>query len=150
MEGEVSRVKRACLLSQKQIREIVMDSDSDEQKYYASSDMEDEQHPCPPSQRSPISQPSSPDYSASSSEDEDAVGNVAGQQPHSSVWTLPPKPRRRVVHTFTGAPNGKSSEAAHITSESTSLSVVLLSFAEIVTLLVVEMNGYYHQYLRQF
>ena len=37
MEGEVSRVKRARLLSQKQIREIVMDSDSDEQKYYASS-----------------------------------------------------------------------------------------------------------------
>jgi len=37
MEGEVSRVKRAHLLSQKQIREIVKDSDSDEQKYYASS-----------------------------------------------------------------------------------------------------------------
>jgi len=37
MEGEVSRVKRARLLSQKQIREIVMDSDSDEKKYYASS-----------------------------------------------------------------------------------------------------------------
>ena len=38
MEGEVLRVKRARLLSQKQIREIIMDSDSDEQKYYASSD----------------------------------------------------------------------------------------------------------------
>jgi len=49
MEGEVSRMKRARLLSQKQIREIVMDSDSDEQKYYAFSDMEDEQQPRPPS-----------------------------------------------------------------------------------------------------
>jgi hypothetical protein len=92
MEGEVLCVKRARLLSQKQIREIVMDLDSDEQKYYASSDTEDEQQPRPPSRRSPISQPSSPDYSASSSEDEDAVGNVAGRQPHPSVWTLPPKP----------------------------------------------------------
>ena len=78
MEGEILHVKRARLLSQKQIREIVMDSDSDEQKYYAFSDMEDEQQPRPPSRPSPISQPSSPDYSASSSEDEDAVGNVAG------------------------------------------------------------------------
>ena len=138
MEGEVSRVKRARLLSLKQIREIVMDSDSDEQKYYASSDTEDEQQPRPPSRRSPISQPSSPDYSASSSEDEDAVGNVAGWQPHPCLWTLPPKPRRRVVHTFIGAPNGKSSEAAHITSESTPLSVLLL---------VVETNRYYYQFL---
>ena len=40
MEGEVLRVKRARLLSQKQIREIVKDSDSDEQKYYASSNSE--------------------------------------------------------------------------------------------------------------
>jgi hypothetical protein len=49
MEGEVLHVKRARLLSQKQIREIVMDSDSDEQKYYAYSDTEDEQQPRPPS-----------------------------------------------------------------------------------------------------
>jgi len=51
------------------------------------------------------------------------------------------------MHTFIGAPNGKISEAAHITSESTPLSVLLLFFAEIVTLPVVEMNRYYHQFL---
>ena len=33
MESEVSRVKRARVLSQNQIREIVMDSDSDEEKH---------------------------------------------------------------------------------------------------------------------
>jgi len=54
------------------------------------------------------------------------------------------------VHNFIGAPNGKSSEAAHITPASTPLSVLLLFFAEIVTLLVVEMNRYYHQFLDNF
>ena len=43
METEVARVKRACVLSQNQIREIVMDSDSDEEKYYACEEMDEEQ-----------------------------------------------------------------------------------------------------------
>jgi len=64
------------------------------------------------------------------------------------VWALPPKPQKRVVHTFTGASNRKSSEAAHITKESTPLSVLLLFFAEIITLLVVETNQYYDQFLQ--
>ena len=72
---------------------------------------------------------------------------MAGQQLQPCLWTLPPQPQRRVVHTFTGAPNGKSREAAHVMSESTPLSVLLLFFAEIITLLVVEMNRYYHQFL---
>jgi len=123
-----------------------MDSDSNKEKYYVSEDTEDDE-PCPPSQRSSISEPPRPDFSASSSEDEDDVGNVAGQQTQLCLWTLPPQPRRRVVHTFTGAPNGKSKEAAHVTSESTPLSVLLLFFVEIITLLVVETNCYYHQFL---
>ena len=48
---------------------------------------------------------------------------MAGQQPQPCLWTLPPQQQRRVVHTFTGARNGKSREAAHVTSESTPLSV---------------------------
>jgi len=123
-----------------------MDSDSDEEKYYVSEDAEDDK-PCPPSRQSSVSEPPSPDFSASSSEDEDDVGNMAGQQPQPCLWTLPPQPRRRVVHTFTGAPNGKSREAAHITSESTPLSILLLFFTEIITLLVVKTNCYYHQFL---
>jgi len=119
-----------------------MDSDSDEEKYYASEDTEDDE-PRPPS----ISEPPRPDFSTSSSEDEDDVGNVAGQQPQSCLWTLPPQPRRHVVHTSTVAPNGKSREAAHVMSESTPLSLLLLLFAEIITLLVLETNCYYHQFL---
>ena len=142
-------MKRARLLSQNQIREIVMDSDSDEEKYYASEDSEDNE-PCPPSRRSSVSQPPSPDFSASSSEDEVAVGNVADQQPQPCLWIQSAKPRRRVVHTFIGAPNRKSSEAAHITREFTSLSVLLLFFTEIITWLVVETNRYYYQFLSNF
>jgi len=96
---------------------------------------------------SSISEPRSSDFSASSSEDEDVVGNVAGQQPQPCLWTLPPQPRRCVVHTFTGALNGKIREAAHITSESTPVSILLLFFAEIITLLVVKTNCYFHQCL---
>jgi hypothetical protein len=90
MQPEVLRVKWARLLSRNQIREIVMDSDSNEENYYASEDMEDEPHP--PLRPSSISQPPSPDFSASSSEDEDDVGNVAGQQPQPCLCTLPPRP----------------------------------------------------------
>jgi hypothetical protein len=84
---------------------IVMDSDSDKEAYYISTDTEDEQQPRPPS---PISKPASPDYCASSSEDEGDVDNVAGRQPQPSQWTLPPKPRKHVVHTFIGAPKGNT------------------------------------------
>ena len=124
-----------------------MDSDSNEEKYYTSADTEDEEEPHPPSWQSSSSQPPSPDFSVSRSEDEDDVGNVAGQQPQPSQWTLPPKPQRCVVHTFIGAPNGESSVAAHITRESTLLRNLLLFFTEIITLLVVEMYRYYHQFL---
>jgi len=107
MEREVSSVKWARLLSKNQTREIVMDSDCDE-NYYTSEDTEDEEDPLPPSRRSSISQPPSPDFSANSSEDEDDVGNLAGQQQQPSLWTLSPKPRRRLMHTFIGAPMGKA------------------------------------------
>jgi len=147
--GVVSCAKRARVLSRNEIREIVMDSDSDKVKYHATQESENEKEPCPPSQWSSLSQPPSPDYSASSSEDEDD-GNVAGQQRQPSQWTLPPKPRRRLVHNFIGDPNGKSSEAAHITPASTPLSVLLLYFTEIVTLLVVQLNRYYHRFLDNF
>jgi hypothetical protein len=92
MQLEVLHVKRACLLSQNQIQEILMDSDSDEEKHYTSEDMEDKEEPCPPLQQSSISQSPSADFSASGSEDEDDVGNMADQQPQPCLWTMPPKP----------------------------------------------------------
>jgi len=66
-------VKRARVLFIKEIQDIVMCSDSDEDKYYESQESGDEEEPRPPSRRSSISQPASPDYSASSSEDEDGL-----------------------------------------------------------------------------
>jgi hypothetical protein len=103
MQHEVLHVKWAHLLSQNQIQEILMDSDSDKEKYYAFEDTEDEEESHPRSRLSYISQPASPDFSSINSEDEDDVGNVAGRQPQPCLWTQPPKPRRRVVHTFIGA-----------------------------------------------
>ena len=47
--GDVSCAKRAGVLSRNEIREIVMESDSDEDKYYASQVSEDEEEPRPPS-----------------------------------------------------------------------------------------------------
>jgi len=89
--GDVSCSKWGHVLSRNEIREIVVDSDSDEDKYYESQESADKEEPCLPSRRSSISLPPNPDHSASSSEDEDDVGNVAGQQPQPSQWTLPPK-----------------------------------------------------------
>ena len=126
----------------------VTDSDSDEAENNTSDTEDEGVEPHSLLRGSPSSEPSSSlDYSASSSDEEDTVGNVSGHQPQPLQWTLPHYPQRRVVHTFTGAPIGKSSEAAHITRESTPLSVLLLFFAEIITLLVVETNRYYHKYL---
>ena len=94
IQREFSCVKRARvdLLSPNQIREVIMDSDSEEDKSYTSQESEDEEQPRPPSRRSSFSEPPSPDYS-NSSED----GNVGGQHPQPCKWTLPPKPRRPVV-----------------------------------------------------
>jgi hypothetical protein len=122
-----------------------MDSDSEEETYSTSEDTEDDE-PRPPSRLSSVSQHSGPDFSAISSEDDD-VGNVAGQQTQPCLWTQPSQPLRRVVHIFIGAPNGKSREAGHVTNKSTPLSVLLLFFADIITLLVVETNRYYQQFL---
>jgi hypothetical protein len=70
------------------------------------------------------------------------------QQATTSRWTLPPWPRNSVIHTYTGGPSGlKNSEAPHINDGSSPLSVFLLYFTEIIPLLVVESNRYYHNYI---
>jgi len=111
-----------------------MDSDSDEEQYDTSGMEDEKMEPHPPLRKSRLSQAmSSSDFSASTSEDDEAVENVASQQPQSTQWTLPPYPRMCVLHPFTGAPRGKNSEAAHVTVQSTPLSVVMLFFVEIIT-----------------
>ena len=57
-------------------------------------------------------------------------------------------PQRGVAHTFTGGPRGKrNSEVLHLDNSSSPLSVFLLYFEEIITLLVVQTNRYYHDNL---
>jgi hypothetical protein len=73
----------------------------------------------------------------------DGFQSGSGQQ-----WTRPSGPQRDVVHTFTRGQRGKRNiEALHINNSSSPLSVFLLYFAEIITLLVVETNRYYHAHL---
>jgi len=102
---DVSCAKRAGVLSGDEIREIVMDSDRDEDKYYASQESEYEEEPRPPSRRLPFHSLQVQIISPASSEDDD-ICNVAGPQPQPTQWTLPPKHRRRVVYIFIGVPNG--------------------------------------------
>ena len=57
-----------------------MNSDSNKAEYNTCGLVDEEMEPRPPSRVSPNSQPSSsPDFSASTSEDEDAAENVATQ-----------------------------------------------------------------------
>jgi hypothetical protein len=66
----------------------------------------------------------------------------------STSWTRPSSPQTSVVHTYTGGNRGKKdNEAPHINDASSPLSVFLLYFAEIITLLVVESNRYYHDHV---
>ena len=142
--------KCARLLSPHKIRELVMYSDSDEAGYdtYSSAAEDDEVEPHLLSRGScSLLSSAGTDSAASVSEDEDdTVQNVAGQHPQPTQWTLPPYPQRCVVHTFTGDPTGKSSEAKHITRDLSPLCILLLFFAEIITVLVVESNWYYQDY----
>ena len=72
----------------------------------------------------------------------DGVQSGSGQQ-----GTRPSGPQRGVVHTFTGAPRGKrNSEVPELNDSFSPLSIFLLYFAEIITLLVVETNRYYHDH----
>ena len=101
--------------------------------------------------RSSIDVPHSPCSSSSSAEDD--LGQIRSdvqtpQEQTTLQWTRPPCHQEHVVHTFTRGPCGrKDVEAPHISESSTPLSVFLLYFAEIITLLVVETNRYYHHYL---
>ena len=73
---------------------------------------------------------------------------VQTQQPVTLLWTRPSSPQSSVAHTYKGGPRGKTdNEASHINDGSSPLSVFLLYFAEIITMLVVETNRYYHDYI---
>jgi len=141
------------LLKPSEISELVVDTDSDEAS--VSSDISSDSvpglsQPQPCHQTASSYKPSS-SVSSSASDEEDAVESGPGEQIQQAVtlqWTRPSCPQSSVAHTFTGAPRGKKdNEASHINDGSSPLSVFLLYFAEIISLLVVESNCYYHDYI---
>ena len=90
---------------------------------------------------------SSSSLSSSAFDEWEVFQSGSGQQVQTPSL-LPSGPHRSVVHTFTGGPRGKrEGEAPHINEGYNPLSVFLLYFAEIVTLLVGDTNRYYHDHL---
>ena len=138
----------------REISELIVDSDSDEAG--VSSDVSSVEGG--PESVAGLSQPqpycqtasslkSSSSISSNTSDEDDAGESRPGEQIQQAVtlqWTPPSCPQSSVAHTYTGGPRGKKDdEASHINDGSSPLSVFLLYFAEIITLLVVETNRYY-------
>ena len=94
---------------------------------------------------------SSSSISSSASDKEDAGENGPGkqtQQPITLQLTRPSCLQNSVAHTYTGGPRGKEdNEASHINDGSSPLSIFLLYFADVTSLLVVKTNSYYHDYI---
>jgi len=147
--------KRRRFLQSSEIAELFLDTDSGDASDASSVEGGPE---CVPGvshtqpYRQTASRPeSSSSISSSASDEEEAVESVPGEQTQQAVnlqWTSPSCPLSSVAHTYTGGPRGKKdNEASHINDGSSLLSVFLLYFAEIITLLVVETNRFYHDYL---
>jgi len=150
--------KRPRLLQPHEIFELIVDTDSDEARvssdvslveggYESVSGLSQPQPYC---QKANCHESSSSVLSSASDEG-DACESGPGeqtQQPVTLQWTRPSCPQSSVAHTYTGGPRGKEdNKASHIYDGSSQLNVFLLYFAEIITLLVVETNHYYQDYI---
>jgi hypothetical protein len=144
----MSGVSRKRGLSPDGISELVWNIESDDSEVSSESTSEDEgdlpEEPgvshLQPGHPTSGGQASSSSISTSASDD---FQSGSGQQ-----WTWTSGPERGAVHTFTGGPRGKrNTEALRINDSSSPLSVFLLYFAEIIKLLVVESNRYYHAHI---
>ena len=149
-----SRSKRPRLLRPSEISELVVDTDSNEVSVSSNiSSVEGGSDSVPglsqpqPCHQTASSHESSSSIPSSASDEEDAIESGPGEQIQQAVtlqWTRPSCPQSSVAHTFTGAPRGKKdNEASHTNDGSSPLSIFLLYFAEIISLLVVETNSYY-------
>jgi len=150
--------KRLWLLQASEIPELIVDNDSYEAGVSSdTSSVEGGTESVPGlSQPQPYHQTASSHKSTSSilstaSDEEDASESGPGEQIQQAVtlqWTPPSCLQSSVAHTYTEGPRGnKYNEASHINDGSSPLSVFLLYFAEITTLLVVETNHYYDNYI---
>ena len=145
--------KRDCLLNPNQISDISDESLCDVVSMQNEEYCEDillaphlwwhNQYTACFSAQAPISQDS-----ASTSEEDNYIQigpYPQTQQPPKLQWALPSHLQQSVVHTFTGGPMGKNASGTpHTNDGSTPLSIFMLYFAEIVMLLVVQTNRYYH------
>jgi hypothetical protein len=149
--------KRPRFLQVSEISELFLDTDSGEATVSSnissvegvSENVPGLSHP-QPYRHTASSYESSSSISSCASDEEYAVESRPGEESQQAVtlrWTRPSCPQSSVAHTYTGGPRGKDNEASHVNDGSSPLSVFLLYFAEIITLLVVETNHYYHDYI---
>ena len=146
------------MLQPSEISELVADSDSDEVSVPSdissaeggSQTVPGVSHPQPYC-RTASCHESGSSISSSASDREDVSESGPGvqtQQPVTLQWTRPCSPQSSVAHTYTGGPRGKKdSEVSHTNDGSSPLGIFLLYFVEIITMLVVETNCYYHDYI---
>ena len=148
---------KARFLSVNRISELVWDSKREEAGTPSNSFSEDKegfqdkpgvshlQPDCPTSSE----QASSSLLSSASDEEEVFRVDQANRSKHHPLHSgHSPLALISVAHTFTWGPREKrDSEAPHINDSSSPLGVFLLYFAEIITLMVVETNRYYHDHL---
>ena len=158
-QSVISVSKRARFLSLNQTPELVWDSESYEAGAPNDSSSEDEggfeykpglshmQQEWPTSR----GQASSSSLSSDASDEEEIFQSGPDQQvqtPSPSQWTQPSGPQRSTEQTFRGGPRGaKTQWSATYDDGSSPISVFILYLAEIITLLAMETNRYYHSHL---
>ena len=144
--------KRPWLLQPSEISELIVDTDSDEARVSRDINLVEGDYESMPgvSQPQPYCQTaychkSSSSISSSASDEEDADESGPDEQTQQPA-TLQ-CPHTSEAHTYTGGPRGKKdNEMSNINDRSNPLSIFLLYFAGIITLLVAQTNHYYHDY----
>jgi len=152
--GVMSRPgKRPRLLTPSKIAELIIDTDSDEARVSSnvisveggSESVPGVSKPQLYRQTASCHESNSPVLSSASMDATESGPGEQIQQPVTLQWTCPSCPHNSVVHAYTGGiREKKDNEASHINDDSNPLSIFLLYFVEVITLLVVvEINHYY-------
>jgi len=147
--------KRQRMLRPSEISELIFDTESDEARKSSniisgeksSESVPGVSQPQRHCQTASCHKSSSSIMSSASDKDnaDDSGPREQTQQPVILQRTRPSCPHSSVAHTHTGIPKRKKhNEASHVNDGSIPLRVFLLHFAEIITLLEVETNCYYH------
>jgi hypothetical protein len=149
--------KEAKVSVQNQISELIWDCYIDEYRAPDSSPEDEENYEDPeevshlqPDHRHSVVKCRNSSYSFSALKVvQSRPGQVLQLRPTSN-WTPPSFTRTSVVHTHTRGPTEKDSETSHKNDGSSSLCIFLLYLSEIIMLLVMENNRYYHDHTDRF